>query len=815
MNLIQNNAFGILGLVSDVSSSEIDKRYKELVKLVKIGKVPDYSFYYDYYNKVRNEENIEYAYKELSLEDKKLLHSFFRIKINNIILNDERTNVIKLTFNMFNTSSLDSETLNNCLDIWKILLSDEKLSEFKQEYIKNNGVGINEDVLFDNIKTKLLQELIYIFSDISDNLSDDLVIKCFIQKFDIEDENVIFPKVDLIIEEIYKVVDRLNNLKISEDGIFDDNEKKILKDSVNDFKNYFEKINYLGLYESSKVKIVRDNVAKCLFTQSNDLNNNLAEYKEALELYNYMLPVSGTEGYKIKLQNSKQIVQKNFDNYGNDSDDNDDEENDEEYDDNKEKNENKQNLIQNTSVDEEKNNKNDINEENSVQEESNIIEKNVDNNVSQDDDEYDDSDITNDNSEQDRLAKFKSNVDNIIGSTCNIEQYNERIFREVFDPVRWEPNLISELVVYIENKYGKKYITGLWPEYFYDNFGTKDIKRPSIYNNIWCNIYFIIVLIVIIISLVTYYYETREEGYYETREEGVFEQESEPIDLLEVNPNVPPLNWGTPTQEPAQKDNSLTINLDGNEKLYLGFAHFNGSAGIDKNMNKAFYWFKESAEMGNPVAQCMLGFMYQDGNGISKNLKEAFYWISKSASQGLRDCQYQLGIFYEQGWGEYKNLSLAFYWIEKAAKQGLLDAQLELGSMYLMGYGVTKNIEQAYYWIKKAADGGNDNAKKILNKNFSTPEYQSSYKYMTRSYTKEELKVIKAIIGADASSSDWDIVTYQKALSYQEKFGLKTDGKIGIETLKAVLNDVNRMSSNMQNKQSLINFLRYMVNRRR
>ncbi|MDD7473730.1 MAG: hypothetical protein SPJ04_00070 [Bdellovibrionota bacterium] len=283
MNLIQNNAFGILGLVSDVSSSEIDKRYKELVKLVKIGKVPDYSFDYDYYNKVRNEENIEYAYKELSLEDKKLLHSFFRIKINNIILNDERTNAIKLTFNMFNTSSLDSETLNNCLDIWKILLSDEKLSEFKQEYIKNNGVSINEDVLFDNIKTKLLQELIYIFSDISDNLSDDLVIKCFIQKFDIEDENVIFPKVDLIIEEIYKVVDRLNNLKISEDGIFDDNEKRILKDSVNDFKNYFEKINYLGLYESSKVKIVRDNVAKCLFTQSNDLNNNLAEYKEALE----------------------------------------------------------------------------------------------------------------------------------------------------------------------------------------------------------------------------------------------------------------------------------------------------------------------------------------------------------------------------------------------------------------------------------------------------------------------------------------------------------------------------------------------------
>ena len=180
MNLIQNNAFGILGLVSDVSSSEIDKRYKELVKLVKIGKVPDYSFDYDYYNKVRNEENIEYAYKELSLEDKKLLHSFFRIKINNIILNDERTNAIKLTFNMFNTSSLDSETLNNCLDIWKILLSDEKLSEFKQEYIKNNGVSINEDVLFDNIKTKLLQELIYIFSDISDNLSNDLVIKCFI-----------------------------------------------------------------------------------------------------------------------------------------------------------------------------------------------------------------------------------------------------------------------------------------------------------------------------------------------------------------------------------------------------------------------------------------------------------------------------------------------------------------------------------------------------------------------------------------------------------------------------------------------------------
>ena len=111
---------------------------------------------------------------------------------------------------------------------------------------------------------------------------------------------------------IYKVIDNLNKLKISEDGIFDDNEKRILKDSIASFRVSFDELKKLGVYESSKTKIVRDNVAECLRKHAIDLGNNLKEDQEALNLNDFMELVAGTDGLKNMLGQESKIIKENL-----------------------------------------------------------------------------------------------------------------------------------------------------------------------------------------------------------------------------------------------------------------------------------------------------------------------------------------------------------------------------------------------------------------------------------------------------------------------------------------------------------------------
>ena len=54
----------------------------------------------------------------------------------------------------------------------------------------------------------------------------------------------------------------------------------------------------------------------------------------------------------------------------------------------------------------------------------------------------------------------------------------------------------------------------------------------------------------------------------------------------------------------------------------------------NKNKQKAFALFKETAEKGNAYAQYSTGFMLQNGQGTKINRKEAEEWFRKAAAQG-------------------------------------------------------------------------------------------------------------------------------------------------------------------------------------
>lgn len=70
-----------------------------------------------------------------------------------------------------------------------------------------------------------------------------------------------------------------------------------------------------------------------------------------------------------------------------------------------------------------------------------------------------------------------------------------------------------------------------------------------------------------------------------------------------------------------------------------------------------------------PLAECQVGYFYYEGLGIEKNLEKAFYWTERAAKHGDRDGQNNLAWFYEDGIGVGIDLEQAKYWYKKAALQ--------------------------------------------------------------------------------------------------------------------------------------------------
>ena len=100
-----------------------------------------------------------------------------------------------------------------------------------------------------------------------------------------------------------------------------------------------------------------------------------------------------------------------------------------------------------------------------------------------------------------------------------------------------------------------------------------------------------------------------------------------------------------------------------------------------------------------PKAQFRLGSLYYNGDVVERNLEKAKYWFEKSAEQGDSDAQVSLGSMYLYGEGVEQDLEKARYWIEKSVEQGNLNAQYCLGEFYYYGDAVER--ERAKYWWEK------------------------------------------------------------------------------------------------------------------
>ena len=97
----------------------------------------------------------------------------------------------------------------------------------------------------------------------------------------------------------------------------------------------------------------------------------------------------------------------------------------------------------------------------------------------------------------------------------------------------------------------------------------------------------------------------------------------------------------------------------------------------------AFKIWLPFAERGNSAIQWNVGALYYVGKGVDKDIDKALYWYEKSAEKGYHAGQHSLGQMYQDGTGVTQDIDKAVYWYKKAAKQGNKQALEMLDELFL------------------------------------------------------------------------------------------------------------------------------------
>ena len=135
----------------------------------------------------------------------------------------------------------------------------------------------------------------------------------------------------------------------------------------------------------------------------------------------------------------------------------------------------------------------------------------------------------------------------------------------------------------------------------------------------------------------------------------------------------------------TQSDSTCTYKKGGMcqaDSLYqLGLMYRDGR-GTVRNAQKAFGYFKRSAELGHFRSMEPLAWAYLQGSGVVRDYGEGLKWLLAAANQNesssnspVHRLRNAVGDAYEKGIGTGKDLVLAYAWYNVAAAGGNPDAQ--------------------------------------------------------------------------------------------------------------------------------------------
>ena len=92
--------------------------------------------------------------------------------------------------------------------------------------------------------------------------------------------------------------------------------------------------------------------------------------------------------------------------------------------------------------------------------------------------------------------------------------------------------------------------------------------------------------------------------------------------------------------------------------------------GVDRNPERALYFYERSGRAGLVASQINSAFMYLDGDGIPQDYRKASFWFHAAAVAGVPVARYNLGVMYERGLGVEEDPARALAWYTLAARSG-------------------------------------------------------------------------------------------------------------------------------------------------
>jgi TPR repeat protein len=127
--------------------------------------------------------------------------------------------------------------------------------------------------------------------------------------------------------------------------------------------------------------------------------------------------------------------------------------------------------------------------------------------------------------------------------------------------------------------------------------------------------------------------------------------------------------------------------------------------------SSSFLELKAEADIGNVLAQRIVGGFYSYGYGLPKDKELAAKYYLLAAERGDSMSQYNIGLWYLKGEVLGKSINEGFRFLRLASNQGLVPAHHGLAVLYENGIGVIPDKNEALRLYKLAADSGDEKAK--------------------------------------------------------------------------------------------------------
>lgn len=340
-NILKNNAYQILGLDLTASEKDILKRSKEILNRLKIDDIPEYDSDIELFDNFRNEESVKEAIQKLQSAKKQIIEFFFWFYISDdidkkalkYIKDKDFQSAIEIwgkdykedTVNSFNhkknlalflTYLISIEDNEDCVEksisLWKSIFDSEKYwSSFKKVYSLYNEQSL-DDTKLTKFKTEAIGYLGDIYTEFYEKYKNNIYIEKFEETFSSKSNKIQDKILDPAFEKINNAIERLEKMKVSSDGILDDEESKEIKKLIKIIQTELNNLVDVGLYEDSQTILMRDRAAEGLRTIMLDVHNNLDNVELAKKILEISLKFCGTESEKVKLNQDLNQINKNI-----------------------------------------------------------------------------------------------------------------------------------------------------------------------------------------------------------------------------------------------------------------------------------------------------------------------------------------------------------------------------------------------------------------------------------------------------------------------------------------------------------------------